>query len=347
MTDLKEDLTSHMEQSELYEKIGWNAIKGFITSIILIAAFVKIIDLVTKYGFLLSVGQIALFCTIVMIYYYYYFWSSKTSPEKSMRKNNNINILTWKDFFYTDKIKSNDNFAALSTSFVLGVATYVGFAILIIVSKYCLDNSGSESTMSILRIIVIGLIATTVYIYTQRYSLNEKFWKTIFNCTIYGFAISLSTYLLGIIIGISNMVFGVPLTIAIITLQIVFTAVYTYMDLVEWSKDTHIRIVTEKQKMEFVKKAKIAAKEGKSLLCEICRNHPDTCGSKPEPNALDECSKFSERGYANNIKEAAKRGEISICDICQRDPSKCGFKPRSDKPDTCDGLEERKDLWNY
>lgn len=347
MTDLKEDLTSHMNQSELYEKLGLNAVKGFITSIILIAAFIKLIDLVTKYGFLLSVGQLTLFCATVMGYYYYYYWSSSTNPDKSMRKHNDKIILTWKDFFYTDKIKSDDNFAAILTSFVLGAATYVGFAILIFISKYCLDNSGSDSTMSILRIVVIGLVATIVYIYTQRYALNESFWGTIFKCTIYGFSLSLSTYLLGIVIGISNMVFGVPLTIAIITLQIIFTTVYTYMDLKKWSKDTHIRIVTEKQKRDFIERAKNAAKEGRSLLCEICRNNPETCGVKPEPNALDTCYKFSEIGYANGITNAAKRGNVLICTICLKDPSNCGFKPHSDKPDECDGLQKSEDLWKY
>lgn len=347
MVNLQEDLTSHMNQSELYEKLGWNAVKGFITSIILIAAFVKLIDLVTKYGFLLSVGQIALFCSIVMGYYYYYYWSSSTHPDNSMRKHNDKIILTWKDFFYTDKIKSDDNSAALSVSFILGAGTYVGFAILIGLAKYCLDNSGSESTMSILRIAVIGLIATIVYIYTQRYSLNESFWKTVFTCTIYGFSLSLSTYLLGIIIGISNMVFGVPLTIAIITLQIVFTTVYTYMDLVKWAKETHIRIVTEEQKKIFVERAKKAAKEGKSLLCEICRNNPESCGTKPEPNELDTCKKFLEIGYGNGIKNAAKSGKSRICEICQKNPVNCGFKLESDKQDTCDGLDQIEDLWKY
>jgi hypothetical protein len=237
--DLKQDVINNMSQSELLTKLCWNSFKAFVTTIVLIAAFVKMMELMGFYGYI-SLGQVILFTGLTMGIYYYYFWKMQdrnTTPHLSDVP------LTWRDFFYTTKIDADNQIICLATSWVFGAIVYILIAVVAYAIKFCLDNSGTGEVMSLLRVVVIGLIATTFYIYTQRNALKTNFWGIIIICTAYGFALSLSAYLLGVIIGISNMVFGVPITIAILVLQFTFTSVYTYMDLLEWAQQTHIKVV--------------------------------------------------------------------------------------------------------
>lgn len=236
---LKQNLLDDMSQSELLTKLGWNSIKAFITTIILIIAFVKMMELLGFYGYV-SLGQISLLTGITMGVYYYYFWREQETNTISRLSNEN---LTWRDFFYTTKINSDDQFICLATSWVVGFTIYGAMALLAYTIKFCIDNSGTGDVMSVLRVVVIGLIATTFYIYTQRNALKSIFWGTIITCIAYGFALSISTYLLGLTIGISNMVFGVPITIAILTLQFTLTSLYTYTDLLEWTQKTHNKVI--------------------------------------------------------------------------------------------------------
>lgn len=239
----KQDIINTMSQSDLLTTLGRNSIKAFITTLIIIAGFIKLLELFGFYGYI-SLGQIALFTGIVMGIYYYYFWREKSTSMTF--KNDKDYIFTWKDFFYTTKVDSDNHFIALATSWVGGILVYGAMLLVIFVVKFCIDNSGSGQAMSILRVVVIWLVATTFYLYTQRNILKTHFWGTVVTCTAYGFALSVSAYLLGMIIGISNMVFGVPITVAILMLQVVFTSVYTYTDLLEWSKKTHVvKVQTE------------------------------------------------------------------------------------------------------
>jgi hypothetical protein len=243
---LKQDITNKMDQSELLTILGRNSVKAFITTIILIVGFIKLIQLIGAYGYI-SLGHIILFTSIVMVLYYYSFWRTQKQPSTPHLANDREDILTWRDFFYTTKIDSENQFLCLAMSWVGGLIVYSIIALLIYIVKFCVDNSGSGQVMSILRVVVIGLIATTFYIYTQRNILKTNFWGTIITCTAYGFILSISAYILGMIIGISNMVLGVPITVAILTLQFTFTSIYTYTDLLEWAKKTHIVVIKSEE----------------------------------------------------------------------------------------------------
>lgn len=241
---LKQDITNTMSQSDLMRTLGWNSLKAFITTLIIIAGFIKLLELFGFYRYI-SVGQIALFTGIVMGIYYYYFWCGKGSIDMRF-KNDKDYTFTWKDFFYTTKIDSDDHIMALAVSWVGGILVYGSMLLVIFIVKFCIDNSGSGQAMSMLRVVVIWMIATTFYLYTQRNNLKTNFWGTVTTCTAYGFALSLSAYFLGMIIGVSNMVLGVPITVAIVVLQIVFTSIYTYTSLLEWATKTHmVKVQTE------------------------------------------------------------------------------------------------------
>lgn len=242
MPELSEEfITKYMGKDELFSTIGWNAIRGFISSIILILAFIKLLELITYNN---ALFHIILFITISMGIYYYYFWSGK--PDINFKKNKDKS-LTLSDFFYTTEIEAFDNTIALIASWIGGLLIYGGFSLIYIAIKYCFDNSESEITMSIVRLILIGLIATAVYIYGKRFEFRRHFLGTLALCFVYGFALSISAYLLGMVIGFSNMFLGVPLTIAILVLQFSFTSVYTYMDLLEWSKLTHTILIKDEE----------------------------------------------------------------------------------------------------
>jgi len=252
--DLMQDLTNKMSQSELITKLIYNAFLAFITSIILIIAFIKTLDLINNFTSLV-ISQVILTIIFSLIIYYYYFWSGKGDKGQCAFKDSNMKIisLTIKDFFYTDKISSADHFIALLVSFVGGALVEFGFLILMFIVKYSVEHSNSDTTMSLLRVVVIGVAATALYIYTQRNVLDKNFWWTIIRCTVYGFTLSGLAWLLGIIIGVSNMVVGIPITIAILALQFTFTSVYTYMDLLEWAKHTHKKIEIENEKKRIKK----------------------------------------------------------------------------------------------
>jgi hypothetical protein len=247
-----EDITNKMSQSELLTKLGWNAFKAFLTSIILVVAFIKTMDLI-NYFTPLVISQIIFAIIFSLIFYYYYFWSGKGNKGElalSKDKDGKLIPLTLKDFFYTNKIDGEANAIALITSFVGGAVAEFGLLIVMAIVKFCVEHSNSDETMSLLRIIVIGVVSTGLFIYTQRNILDKNFWGIILRCILYGFTLSILSYTLGIIIGVSNMVLGIPITMAILILQITFTSFYTYTDLLEWAKQTHKVIVKEEQKPE-------------------------------------------------------------------------------------------------
>jgi hypothetical protein len=265
MADLTQDyLTTKMDQSELIAKIGWGAVKAFITSIILIVAFIKALDLI-NYFTSLVISQVVLTIIFSLIIYYYYFWSGKGSKgELALSRDSDKNIipLTFKDFFYTDKINSESNIIALVTSFIGGAVAELGFLILMFIVKFSVEHSNSDETMSLLRVVVIGVAATGLYIYTQRNVLDTNFWGIILRCTVYGFSLSGLAWLLGIIIGVSNMVLGIPITIAILVLQFTFTSFYTYTDLLEWAKHTHkVEIENEERRLRKIEEEKKKTEE--------------------------------------------------------------------------------------
>lgn len=265
MTKLKEEVTTQMSQSEFLEKIGVSAAKAFLTTIIIVAGIIKLLDLIDFYGFI-ALGQILLFTSIVISYYYYYFWSGRGNREAEF--NEKGTVLTWKDFFYTTKISSDNNFTSLATSWTIGGLTYCGVALVIYSALFCIDNSDSEATMSLMRLCIIFTISTIVYIYTQRYALRKSVLGTVGVCILYGFGLTISTYLLGMVVGLAGMVFGTMITVTILVLQFSFTSMYTYMDLLEWSKATHLRIIRDAERLaEKLKKEKEEAKkEGGEII---------------------------------------------------------------------------------
>jgi hypothetical protein len=240
---LKEDIENKMGQDTFLSTIGWDSIKAFITTALIITAFVKLFDLYNFFGYS-SIAQIVLIVGSTMFVYYKYFWLSTKEAQSPTLVSKKENVLTWKDFFYTTKISTENQFVCLASAWVAGLIIYSIVAIIVYTAMFCFQNSGSPEVMSVLRVITIGVGASIFYIYTQRYNLKTNYWKIIATCMVYGFSLSCASYLLGLIIGISNMVLGLPITIAILTLQLVFTSVYTYMDLLEWSKMTHIETIS-------------------------------------------------------------------------------------------------------
>jgi hypothetical protein len=235
--DLTKDVSENMGQSELLSIIGGNAFKGLASSALLVAGFVKGLEFINIAGVAGIVYLLVFFGIFLGIYYKYFF----NNPEMTNKKK-----MIWRDFFYTDKVDSDSNLMMLLTSYVGAIGVEIVIAVAAFIIKYLWDNSDSEITMSVVRITIMGIIATAFFIYTQRNHLGkEEFWGSIKKCLMYGFGLSTSMYALGIVVGISIMVIGLPLTLAVVILQFAFTSLYTYIDLLEWSKKTHKVVVKD------------------------------------------------------------------------------------------------------
>jgi len=239
---LKDDIINNMSQSELLTKLSWNTYRAFVTTVILIVAFMKFTSLTEFYGY--KAGLHIVISVALFIGVYYYFWKFERKLPSDMKlKNNENHVLTWRDFFYTTKIDLADNIGVLLLSWFIGQFIYGGLLILAYFAQLCADNSNSDVVMSVMRVFLIGIVATTFYIYTQRNNLKIQFWDTVIKCAVFGFGLSIAAYTLGMIIGISNMVLGVPITVVMIAFQFIFTVLYMYIDLLEWSRGTHVVVI--------------------------------------------------------------------------------------------------------
>lgn len=247
-----------MSQSDLIGTIGWNSIKGLITSIILVAAFLKFMDLL-GYG-LIPLAHLTIFLIITFGIYYKYFWTAsdiRNTPPIPYTYGNIYEYIstprTWTDFFYTTKLDF-EYVMNLITSWVCAAGVYLGLLFMAYVGSYCLDNSSSPVVISITKILVISILATCGYVYGNRYEFRKNFWKTLLTCIELGVVLSISTYALGMAIGVCGLVFGWPITIAVVILELGFTSLYTYMDLVTWSKSTHTRLIKEEEEKKIEEK---------------------------------------------------------------------------------------------
>lgn len=226
---LKDIISNTMDQDKLLSIIGMNSLTGLASAIILILGYLKGMELL-NFGSI-PTALTALFIILFLSIYYKYFLTNM-----EFTKNNKFG---WKEFFYNDIVDKWDNCLALIVS-AMGAA---GCEFIIIISysilNWVYNNINSPVVYTGIKIGIIGLIASMVFMYMYRnHFTKEEFWNTVKTCIVYGFGLSISFYLLGHVIGISIMVFGLPITVAIVLLQITFTSVYTYIDLVEWSKKT-------------------------------------------------------------------------------------------------------------
>jgi len=226
---LQTEVSEKMEQTELLTIIGTNSITGLISAAILVFGFVKGLDLL-HFG-TLPLAFIGVFIVLFLAIYYKYFLTNMEFTHNT--------LLTWKDFLYNDVIDKFDNISALIVSALCAIGAEVCIVIAYLIAEWLWVNSDSPIVLTGIRIGLLGLIASVFFAYAHRnYFGKEKFWETTKKCILYGFGLSIAFYSLGIIVGIAVMVFGLPITIAIVVLQFAFTSVYTYIDLVEWAKKT-------------------------------------------------------------------------------------------------------------
>lgn len=259
--NVSEFVVEHMEQKELFGIIGTNSFYGAISTAILIGAFFAFIRLL-DIG-LDSIAHTSVILGLFVLIYWYYFWRKSTLSTSLGTKYCTKDgkgwyepiDKTWKDFFYTDKFGWGENFFALCGSLFGAAIAY--FVILLFAALFTYLWSGAETPIgfAIVKMIVLGAGATAFYCYGNkntfklRTEYSDKFYLFL-QCAAYGFTLSIASYTLGLIIGLSLIFLGIAVTLAIIILEFSFTGVYSYAALIEWSKFTHKQIVDEQKDAE-------------------------------------------------------------------------------------------------
>ena len=251
-------VTEHMEQKELFGIIGLNSFYGAISTAILIGAFfafVRLLDIGLD-----SIVHTSVILGLFALIYWYYFWRKSTLSTSLGTKHLGQGgkewyepvDKTWKDFFYTDKFNWGDNFFALSGSLVGAVVSY--FVILLFAALFTYLWSGADTPIgfAIAKMLVLGAGATAFYCYGNKntFKLAEEFSDKLYlfiTCVVYGFTLSIVSYSLGLVVGLSLVFLGIAVTLAIVVLEFSFTGVYSYAALIEWSKSTHKQIVDEQK----------------------------------------------------------------------------------------------------
>jgi len=160
------------------------------------------------------------------------------------------------EVIYTDSIDIDDNRFAL----ILRTLASVALGLLIATTLYL-----SQQYIEIIQTIGGCSLVSTAFIY---YVFRNKIinWRSYVLFAGLGIATGTAAYLLGTLIVIAIGLIGFWLTIGIVSLETVFTAIYTYLGLLDW---VHLEKQVQKERVEFAAKRKRIEEEKKKLESEI------------------------------------------------------------------------------
>lgn len=206
----------------LWVLIG-SALRGFASSMIIVMAALAVMNLVAAPPDALR--WVAAFC-ILHTGAFVWFYLNHYKKE----------IQTFPDFLYTDKFETDfdELWKMWATSTIV---TFVLIALGIFASQY---------SRHLVRIAGISLAATSLVAYA-RWDRIKSWWDLAVTFG-YGFTLGIATYGLGGLIGVSGGVLGWPVTVVIVVLEVLFTTVYTYMELLAWVKKNKEGKLDEEEK---------------------------------------------------------------------------------------------------
>jgi len=133
-------------------------------------------------------------------------------------------ISAYTELVYTTKIDSDDNFSFLSRAGISAATTGITLAFIALVSQQylgLLTNIGACSTVS------TGFLW---YIFKNRLLTYMDYLK--YAC--FGIATGTAAYGLGALVVLAVGFIGLWVTVAILSLEVTFTAIYIYLGLLDW-----------------------------------------------------------------------------------------------------------------
>lgn len=220
VTFIKENLS----QTELLMSIGYSALKALITSAVLIGSVVSVQNANTVAESIRSYVYISIVTGFILslffgIQYYY---------GKLHRMY---------DVVYTSSIESDCNRIDLIARVGLAVILSLGLGAAMLLSQQYSTEMMSAGACS---------IASTLFLY---YIFRKKLvdLKAYFVYAGYGILTGTSAYMLGSLIIIAIGLIGLWMTVGILVLETIFTAIYTYIGLLEWVEKEKKRRVSQKQ----------------------------------------------------------------------------------------------------
>lgn len=210
-------IKNNIATSELISEIGLSVLKAGITTVLIIFAYINITSKWTNdpafYAMILSAG-----ISIVSATRYYH--------DK---------IHSVLEIFYTKAIDSEENFKTLGMIAVISAISGVLIALIVFVFQGVLLN-----------VTYCSIASSGFLLYVFRNKLFTT--KDYITYILYGVLTGASGYGLGAAIVIAIGLIGFWETVAILTLETGFTAVYTYLGLLDWVNEKKENIKSRKER---------------------------------------------------------------------------------------------------
>lgn len=235
-------IKQNLDQSGLIGQIGWGAVQALITTAIIIGAVFSVLNVdklaeyIQLYVYTSIISGIVISILLAVQWYY-------------------GKLYRLFDVFYTSSIDNTQN----TTELILRTIASVVLALLVAGVLYFSQYYGAV----IITIGVCSVVSTGFIYYVFRNKMVD--WQSYVLYAVLGIATGTSAYLLGTLVVIAIGLIGFWLTIGILTLETVFTAVYTYLGLLDWvAHEKEVR----KDKLGWEEKRK-QEEEAKEILSRL------------------------------------------------------------------------------
>jgi hypothetical protein len=204
-------IKTNLDQSGLVTQIGWGAVKALVTTAIIIGAILSVfnVDKLAEYIQIYVYTSIIAGAAISVLFAVQWYYGK---------------LYRLFDVFYTTSIDTKANLTELALRTIASVALALLIAGVLYLSQYYGEI-----------VITIGgcsVVSTGFIYYVFRNRLIN--WRAYVLFAACGIATGTAAYLLGTLIVIAIGLIGFWLTIGILSLETVFTAVYTYLGLLDW-----------------------------------------------------------------------------------------------------------------
>ena len=137
--------------------------------------------------------------------------------------------LRLKDYFFTTKISDGENWYESVSSWwqATGLASCLTTVLYLITSI-------PEARQYAIQLTPIGIVGTLVAGYIQRKQIKSMPLRGIVSSILVGYILALLANVTGVIITICTDIFGIPVTVGLLALDVALTALIVYNDLSEW-----------------------------------------------------------------------------------------------------------------
>jgi len=219
-----EFIKENLDQSGLLKQVGWSAVKALCTTAVILGA-------------VLSVLNVKNLSENIQIYVYTSILSGLIISVTLGIQFYHGKLFRLFDIIYTTSIDKAENITELT--FRTGVALVL--ALLITTVLYLSQYYGEI----LWQVGACSVISTGFIYYVFRNKLTDL--KTYLVYAGYGIATGTAAYLLGSLVVIAIGLIGFWLTFGILSLETVFTAVYTYLGLLDWvNEEKEQRLINQR-----------------------------------------------------------------------------------------------------